>query len=161
DVAARARPPVRWKGIAALGAVALIAVVVGLLHVAPFPVGATEKLLSDRVQEPVRIGSLHFAVYPSPHWKLQRIVIGDGEDIKIAEASVPWSSVGSSGGGRHLDEVQISAVTIDGDAIKRMVAWVKPQTRNQVLQIDSVRATNVTLSLPDFKLPAFDASIAL
>ena len=39
-------------------------------------VGAIEKLLSERLQEPVTIGDLHLSLLPAPQLKLQRIVIG-------------------------------------------------------------------------------------
>ena len=161
EAATRVRPPLPWRRIAGAGAVALIAlVVVGLLQIVPFPVASTERLLSDRLQEPVKIGSLHFAVFPSPHWKLQRLVIGAGEDVKIGEASVS-AFPESSGDTRRLSEVQLSAVSFHQSAIGRMATWVSPQTGNQALRIDSLRASNIMLSIPDFRLPLFDATINL
>jgi uncharacterized protein involved in outer membrane biogenesis len=145
----------------AIGAVALIAAVLGLLHIAPFPVDGTEKLLSARLQEPVRIGSLHFAVYPSPHWTLERITIGNVEDIKIGEASVPATSLGSYGGSKRLGEVQLSTVTLGQDAVARMAAWIKPRAGNESVQINSLRVSGITLSNRDIKLPVFDATVAL
>ncbi len=160
---ARVRKPVKWARMAAIGSVVLIALGLGLLQLVPLSgyIGGVEKLLSERLQEPVNIASLRFSLLPSPQIKLERIIIGKTQDVSIESAIIPVSSLAILDERKDLDEVQLFTVTIDQDAIPRLAGWAQPQAGMQRLQINRVKLSAVTLALRGVELPAFDATVML
>ena len=157
------REPVKWGRRAAIGAIVLVAAALGLLHVVPLSgyIGGIEKRLSDRLQEPVNIGSLRFALFPSPRLTLEHIFIGKAQDARIETATVPVMSLGLFRKNKQFDEIKLSTVTIDQDTVPRMAGWVQPQAGKQTLQIDRLQLSAVTLMLRDIRLPSFEATINL
>src|SRR5262249_17685032 len=161
DAAARAREPVKWGRLVTIGALALIALVVSLLHIVPLSVGGTEKLLTEQLQEPVSIGALRFAAFPSPHLTVQRIFIGKGQDAMIEAATVPASPLALFRDRKHFDEVRLSGVTIDQDVVPRMAGWTKSKSGERSLQIDRLEMSGLRVALRDVKLRSLGATITL
>ncbi len=44
---------------------------------------AVERIISERLQEPVSIGGLRFSLFPTPQLKIERIAIGARQDVRV------------------------------------------------------------------------------
>ena len=78
---------------AAISVAVLLFLAVGFIQIMPMTgyIPAIEKLLSERLQEPVNIGGLRFTLFPVPQLKVERIAIGPGQDVRIESALIPMS----------------------------------------------------------------------
>jgi hypothetical protein len=141
--------------------VILIVAGLGLLHIVPLTgsIGDIEKLLSERLQEPVNISFMRFALFPTPRLLLEHVVVGKVQDAQIEEVIVPLTSLSLFAQNKHLSEVRLSTITIDQDVVPRMVGWVDARAGKQNLQIDRLELSAVTLTLRGIKLPSFDGTI--
>ncbi len=160
---ATTKKPGNWGRMAAISLALIIVLAAGLSHLVPLSsyIGDVEKLLSERLQEPVRISELHFSLFPSPQLKLDRVSIGKLQDAKIAVAIIPLLSLDVLKERKEFDEIQLMTVTIDQDVIPRMAAWLQPQPGDSRLRLNRLRLSGVKLTLRDVELPSFDAVVNL
>ena len=63
----------------------LIGIGAGTLHLMPLTpwIPNVEKIAGERIGEPVTIGSMHYALFPSPTLTLSQVTIGRQQDIKV------------------------------------------------------------------------------
>ena len=79
--AGRARSGRTWGKPLALGLFAMLVVAMGVLHVMPLSPAEYEKLASDAVGQPVKIGSARLSAITGIQLKFERVTIG--EDVRI------------------------------------------------------------------------------
>jgi hypothetical protein len=168
DAAAKGRAgaaikaPAKWRTMLFIGFVVIILAGFGVLQMMPLSgyIPAVENVLSARLQVPVRIGSLRFTLMPSPQVRIGRILIGKSQDVKVESAIIPVTSLGILDEQKIFDEVQLINVSIEQDAVPRLVTWAQPQTGGAQLQINRLTMSGVKLALHGVELPGFDATIA-
>ena len=161
--AAPAKKPVNLGIMAAIGLFAILGIGLVVVQFMPLSgyIGGVEKLLSERLQEPVSIFNMRFSLLPSPQFKIERIVIGKAQDVKIETAIIPVSSLAILDEQKNLDEVQLSSITIDQSAIPRLAIWAQPQAGDSKLHIDRLTLTNIKLAGTGVDMPAFQGTIML
>lgn len=124
----------------------------------------TQQLASDVMGVPVKIGSMHLALLPTPRANLGDIVIGKHEEIRLHQlAVVPAISTLFSDtktiSAVHLDKPEISKAGID-----LLTTLAKPDKSGQ--QENSVAIRRVTIkeakiTWPKVVIPVFDADVEL
>jgi hypothetical protein len=146
------------KGLKTAAALLGIALLLGVLlaHLVSFDFYAPQlaAALSRTLGEPVRIGGLRFSAYPMPHWKLEQVTIGHAQDIRVSHAELTPQL---SDWGRDvvvLEEVRLTGVSLEADALPRLGAWAKRQAAAP-LRLARVELDQVRLILPGLELPAF------
>lgn len=153
---------IKWACTAMIGAMIAAVLGIGLLHIVPLPgyVGGAEKLLSERLQEPVSLDSVRFTLFPAPQLRLKRIAIGSQQDLKIETAIVPLSLAMIFEDRMDFDEVELLSVSIEEGMVPRLAAWAQPPAGAAGLRIGRLKSHAVKLALRGIDLPNFEATVA-
>jgi len=142
-----------WVALLGLGVLAALAVAVMQIQGAALDVAPFEKAAADRLGEPVRIGSIHIALLPRPHLRLENIVIGKEQQIRIASMKATQEI-----GAILSRRMAFTSIAIDGlqlpQAFIARTLWGKGD--GHALRVDRVAVTNLTLELQGKAVPAFD-----
>ena len=160
---ATARKRMKWVTVTGLGALVLVAAVVALLHFVPLTgyIPAVERLVAQRLGQPVSIASMRYALLPSPELTLEQVAIGKGGDIKVDTMVVHAGPFALLSGQKDIDSVDANSVTADQDALAAAAGWIRAQSGAQPLVVRKLRLNRVRLGLRGFDVPIFDADFAL
>ena len=162
-VSATRKAPVKWGQFIIFGLILLVAAGVGILQVAPLNgyVPGAEKILSERLQEPVNISGLRLNLFPTPQLKIERIAIGKGQDVRIESATMAVSSLAILDERKEIDEIELSGVVIDQDALPRLAAWAQAPNAEPRLQVKRIKISAIKLALRGVEMPSLDAVVTL
>ncbi|MDH5535186.1 MAG: AsmA family protein, partial [Betaproteobacteria bacterium] len=162
-VAPKTEKKTDWKKISGIGAIVLLVLLVGLIHLVPLTPYAegVAKLVSQRLQQPVAIGSMRYALIPYPQLTLERVAIGKAEEIKIERIEIGASPLIFFGEQKDIDSIEAILVSVESDALAHVPGWLRPQSGPQPLRIGRVRMKSVRLALHAAELPAFDVDVTL
>ncbi|MDP1898472.1 MAG: hypothetical protein Q8K43_11375, partial [Sulfurimicrobium sp.] len=128
--AAKALRMLKWG---AAGLVALL--VIGLTGAHFVSLSATQKrletLVSARLGEPVKMHSLHIALFPSPYLKLRQVEIGPQAAIRIADARIyaGWGTL--LGDGRQVERIELEKIDLAAGALEGMAGWPARSVQQQ------------------------------
>jgi hypothetical protein len=157
----RAWGPGRIAVVAGIVAVALL--IVGI-QVAPLSAYAPEmeKLASERIGEPVRIGALHASVFPSFHLKLDNVTIGQQQDVRVHNVTA-YMDIGSMFGGEKLiKSLEIDELQATQDALVRLPGWLADDgTKAGKLKVRKIVLKGTKLDVRGTAMPAFNARLFL
>ncbi len=157
----RAWGPSRIALVAGIVAVALL--IVGI-QVAPLSAYAPEmeKLASERIGEPVRIGALHASVFPSFHLKLDNVTIGQQQDVRVHNVTA-YMDIGSMFGGEKLiKSLEIDELQATQDALVRLPGWLADDgTKAGKLKVRKIVLKGTKLDVRGTAMPAFNARLFL
>ncbi len=148
----------------------LLAVLVGALALVPLFVSIDdyrpqiEKILSERIREPVRLKSLRLVGLPLPHAVIDGVEIGKA-DVKVASISITpdlWSMLGST---KVIRNVEISGLVINQNALDRIPLWAasdpKAKPADFTVVVRSIRLDDAMLKLQKNSFGPFDARISI
>jgi hypothetical protein len=157
-----ARKRIRWGRTAAISVAVLLVLAVGFIQIMPMTgyIPAIEKLLSERLQEPVSIGGLRFTLFPAPELKVERIAIGPGQDVRIESALIPMSTAALFDDKKDFDEIEVKGLTFDQDAIPRVAGWTSAPAKSR-LQVRRLKIIGFQLALHGIELPSLDGTVTL
>ena len=150
------RKPVKWRQYAALMLIALAVAGVVWVQGMSFDDQARvfEKAATAQFQQPVKIGQVHLALMPQPHWRLEDVAIGKDAQIKVA-----WIDAIAELGTLFNDRMSIKTIDLGSPVLNEEgLGWLlfgKPQGRDFKSLV--VNASNVRLHAQSIGLPAFDA----
>ena len=88
-----------------------------------------EKAVSARLNEPVSIESIKFAVLPLPHLTFDGITVGATNEIRIGKVHVtpdPFSMLQTI---RVIRSIEIDSLILTQRAIDKIPAWARPDSR--------------------------------
>jgi len=161
--ASGARRPRNWLKIGGFGALGALVLGVGLLHVVPLTgyVGAVQELMSERLQAPVSVSSVRYALLPSPRLTLERVTVGKLQEIKIDDIVVEAGPLALITGARDFDSVTVNSVRAEEDALALIPGWLRPRTGGQPLNVRRLKLTSVRIALKGVDIAPFDADVAL
>src|SRR5207253_9073936 len=120
-----------------------------------------ERIVGERLGEPVSIGGLRFTLFPAPQLKIEQIAIGKGQDVRIGSALVALSPAALMDEKKEFDEVEINGLALDQDALPRLAAWTQAPPDKARLQVQRIMVNDVKLAIPGSTLPSFDATATL
>jgi hypothetical protein len=159
--AAAAQKRTHWGRIALVGAGLVIAGGIVLLQVLPLSGlrTRTEVLLSERLQEPVSIAGFRLMLLPAPQIRLDRIVVGNTQEITIESATVPVPLNSFFGENREFGEASLTNVKIEQSALPRFAAFAQARTAVTQVNLASLKISGVKMTLGKVELPTFDAAV--
>jgi len=152
--------PGKLVRLAALALAVLATVGLGLLHVIPFNgrLAALEQAASAQFGQPVKIGSMHLALFPQPHWRLQQVTVGSEGQIVVRQVDA-----GAEIGSLFSAPVQFRRIKLLSPVVNdEGLGWLLfGQSRSPAWQLTSLRASDMQLRSRHVQLPAFhvDAEI--
>ncbi len=159
--AAKALRMLKWG---AAGFVALLAI--GLTGVHFVPLSSTQKrletLVSARLGEPVKMHSLHIALFPSPYLKLRQVEIGPQAGIRIADARIyaGWGTL--LGDGHQVERIELEKIDLAAGALEGMAGWPARSVQQQpAYQIGLISFSGASIAPGEGAPPPFKGEFVL
>lgn len=134
------RKPLPWVGIAAgLFVVALLAVfLVPMLLPTRDYAAQLEKILSDKLQQPVHIGQLSARILPTPRIDLDEIYIGEIKQIKAQQAQLSFGFGALFDEVKRIDRVELQGAELNGSDLLDVPAWLQKLSADARYPITSI-----------------------
>ena len=123
---ARRRAPLRVGKLVrplVFGVLGLLAIGIGVLHVAPLPAAHVEKALSAWLQDDVSIESMSFRLVPSPHLRVNNVSVGKSFDAKAETGKLQVDLTTLFSANPRVHAVELERVTIGPEAVRRIPLW--------------------------------------
>ena len=137
---------------------AIFALVAGvaIVHVIPFggQLSVLEKSAATQFGQPVKASSLNFWLFPTPHWRLRDVSVGDHGQIRASLVKARTSISALFGSQAPITALDIESAQLDAEGI----AWIllrKGQANG--LGFSSITAKDVKVNAAFASLPVFDA----
>jgi hypothetical protein len=143
----------KYVGVAAL-AVAIGGLV--YLHFMPLDLAKYEALASERLGQPVKIGSGNLTLIPSPAVRFDSVTIGAAKNVRIASVAATPEFGAMFADPPVLKSLDVSGVTIDAAGLAGVLLGRGP---GNALGIERVRATGVKVVMSGLNLPELDATL--
>jgi len=147
--------------IAAISGIALLVLIIGGIQVAPLSAYAPEmeKLASERIGEPVRIGAVHASLFPGFHLKPENVTVGQQQDVRVPGMTA-YMDIGSVFGGEKLIKtLELEQVHATEDALGRVPGWLANTT--SAIKVRKIVLRNTKLEVRGAEVPAFNAQLFL
>ena len=145
----------KWS---ASGIVALL--LIGLAGIHFVPLTSTQKrletLVSARLGEPVKMQSLHIALFPSPYLKLKQLEIGSQAGVRVADARIyaGWGTL--LGDGRRVERIELEKIDLAAGVMERIAAWPARSVQQQpAYQIGQVTFRQANIETGEGAPPSF------
>ena len=142
----------------------VLGILVGAVLVFPYvmPMGGyvaqIEKIATDSIGEPVKIGSVRASLVPMPNLSISNTSIGDGVKIKSA---VLTFSLFSSFSHKDLTKIELEAVSVMPEAYARLTQWKRTDAAPQLTKLKHVKLKEVKLELEGVTVPVLSGDIEL
>jgi hypothetical protein len=150
--------PHHWGKPLALGIAALLVLGLVLVHLISFDgrIPNFEKALAAQFQQPVKIRTLHLAVLPRIHLRLDDVTVGGEGQIRVGSIKA-FGAMGNLFDERKAFtslELDTPVLTAEG------LGWLLfGRRQGPNMAFGEVKAVNASLELKDIALPAFDATL--
>lgn len=147
-----------------------IFVVFVVLAVVPFlmPMGAyvarIEQAASQKLGVPVKIESLHFAVLPTPRANISGLVVGNNEDIRVADVAAVLDVTTLLNDVRVISKLDIDEPVLKESAIALLGTIAAQQgesTGPAPVELRRIVVDDARIDMKGMNLPAMDADIDL
>lgn len=147
-----------------------IFVVFVVLALVPFliPMGAyvaqIEQAASQKLGVPVRIASLHFAVLPTPRANVKGLVVGNNEDIRVADVAAVLDITTLFDDVRVISKLDVDEPVLKQSALALLGAIAARQgesTGPAPVELRRIVVDDARVEMDGMNLPAMDADIAL
>ncbi len=157
----------KWFKRLILGFIALIAI----LAVVPLLVSLDdyrpqlEKMVSEKLKEPVSFKKLRLVGLPWPHIKIEGIEVGKAVDLKIGTVSVTPDLLSLLGSNKVIRRINIEGLVITQRALDMMPEWTKADPKAEPaafkVLVQSIRLDDAILQLQRAKFGPFDARVTI
>ncbi len=150
--------------------VLLFVLLVAILAVLPLFISVddyrpqVEKLLAEKLREPVSIKRLRLAGLPLPHAIVDGLEIGKS-DIKVGRIAVTPDLLSMLSDTKVIRSIDIDGLVLNQRALDRIPLWTKPDPRAKpaafTVQVRAIRFDGALLQLQKATFGPFDARISL
>src|SRR5262249_30718594 len=140
-----------------LGAIisAAIVIVLGVVHLVSFDDRARtfEKAITAVTAQPAKIGSLHFGIFPRPHWRAEQVAIGDKQQIQAERIDIGIGLAGVFSEKPALGRIDVVAPKIDEAAAGWMLFNANWHVGSQIgpLYLSGARLVSSALDLGELE----------
>ena len=163
--AQKTRKPLRynpaWNKSIAKAVLGVLLLGVALAHLLPFNfyIPQLERQLSDSLGQRVKIETLRFSAYPSPHLELGGVVIGDKVGARMEKARLfPTISTWFSDV-KMMRLVELESFTLSADSLEAFPMWSRQQTGTVPFQFERLLVKNGKFKHPLLDAFTFDAEM--
>jgi hypothetical protein len=151
---------VRWGKLILMVLIPLAIVALVRVHVVSFDdrIPGLQKAASEQIGQPVKIDALYFSLYPRPHWRLEGVSIGNGEQILVQEVNAVFDL-----GELFSNRLSFNSITMESPLLKEEAAgWLffgkaPSQATDRAISVSSINAHNVAIDSRSIRVPSFDA----
>jgi uncharacterized protein involved in outer membrane biogenesis len=124
-----------------------------------------EKMVSDKLKEPVSLKKLRLVGLPLPHLIVEGIEVGKADDLKIGAVSVTPDLMSLLGSTKVIRSIDIEGLVITQRALDMMPEWTKADPKAEPaafkVLVQTIRLNNAKLQLNKTTFGPFDALIAI
>jgi len=149
------KQPIKWGRPVALGLFTLLAAGVVVLNVLPQPIAEYERLASDALGTPVKIGAARMWVLTGVEMRFERVQVG--ESIRIAEVRAVPELGALLSGNKAFSRIEIDKLNLPQELLGGALFGVMKSDR---LRVARVVAKGLKLEGP-LTLPAVDADMQI
>ncbi|MEE8529373.1 MAG: AsmA-like C-terminal region-containing protein, partial [Nitrosomonadaceae bacterium] len=156
----RQQKPINLSLIVPLLLVIIISGVLLLPYVLPTTqyIATIEKIATNSVGEPVKVGSLRVSLLPIPNLDASNITIGN--TIKIRSAILTFSML-SSFSSNDLSKIELIGVNILPGAYDRIIKWTRSNNAPQLSNFRQIYLKNTKLEFENIAVPLLNGNIDL
>lgn len=147
------------------------AVLIVLLAVVPLFVSLDdyrpqlEKMVSEKLKEPVTLKKLRLVGLPLPHVTVEGIAVGKSDDLVIGAVSVTPDLVSLLTATKIIRSIHIEGLVITQRALDKIPLWTKADPKAEPADfrvlVQSIRFEDAILQLERAKFGPFDAVVAI
>ncbi len=125
-----------------------------------------EKVVSDKLKEPVRITSIRLASLPLPHLAIDGVTVGKSEDIKLGKVRVVPDLFSLLGSSKVIRSIEIDSLELTQQALDRVAALgkadpAKPAQQPPPFRVENIRLDNALVKLDKTSFGPFAARVRL
>jgi len=156
----------KWLGTA-LGVIVLVLAVVPFFISLDDFIPAIENEVSEKLKEPVKIGSLRAGGLPLPHVVISDITVGKTEDIKVGKVTVTpdlWSLLEDT---KVIRSIEIDGLVLTQKAVDKIPAWTRSDAKAgapvqpPAVRVGSIKLDDAVVKLQKTTVGPFDADLSL
>lgn len=118
-----------------------------------------ETKFREKLHEPVKIEGISLSLVPLPHIKLNGIVIGAKQEIRVATIKVSPNLSSLFSSVKSLRNIELDSVFVRMDMLGKMSGWFKSDGSPQTVRIENVVLNHVTLESSNITLPIFSVAV--
>ncbi|MDB5925048.1 MAG: hypothetical protein JWN13_3984 [Betaproteobacteria bacterium] len=147
-------------GVTFIALVAVVAVVPLFISLNGY-IPLVEKEAAAMLGEPVSIESLHASAFPIPHARIDGIVIGESEDIKIGKVTFTpalWSLLRSE---KIIRRVDVENLAISQKAFGILAALTQQKSGSANIRVEKIQIHAATVRLEQSSFGPFDLRVQL
>jgi hypothetical protein len=136
----------------------LLVLLVGALFIVPYVLPMRDympkiqKLLSERLHQPVHIGYLSGRILPTPRLELREIYIGEVKQFQAKEAQINFAILGLFGDKKPISSVEFQEVKISGAGLQNATAWLQQLANDVQYPVNRMVINQGTLDADAFQL---------
>jgi AsmA-like protein len=145
---------------AIFGALALVVLAIGLLHVVPLrPYAAKiERTLGEWLQDDVSIETMTFRLVPSPHLRVENVAVGKSLDAKAATGRIDVDIFSLFGSRPSINSIELDNVQLTAEAVQRIPRWGRTEGKGEAGGIARIALRGVKLEVKP-PLEPFNATL--
>ncbi|MFM9971901.1 MAG: hypothetical protein ACKVQK_26265, partial [Burkholderiales bacterium] len=149
----------RKRSLARPIAIGLFVVLLGALvalHLMPLDTKSFEKAAEESLGQPVKIGSIHLSLLPSPQLKMEKITIGEESKVQIASAKAS-PQLGSIWDAKKIfSRLELEGVTLPQESLGASL-WGKRDQKS--MQIGRLIVKGLKPAAEGMTLPPLDVDV--
>lgn len=131
-----------------------------VLHVISFDerLSMLEKTATAQFKKPVKAQALRFWLLPTPHWRLQNVIIGDQGQIRVSLVKVETSIGALFSSQNAMASIDAESATLNAEGVEWLL---EGKTQGNNLGFSRINVKGVQVSSSFGALPNFDAHATL
>ncbi len=144
-----------------IGVVVVVGLVFGVVNLMPMSgyIPAAEKMMSDKLGEPLTIGAMKMSLTSGLEFKLSNVNIGSTQDVTLNDVVVV-PELGSLFG----DKLVLRSIRADGgsmvkEVLVRLPGWLDTSMADQRVEVRSISLRGIKLDMRTFALPTMNAEL--
>jgi len=124
-------------------------------HYAP----AIERALSERLGEPVAIGSVRYVLLPTPALIVEGVSLPKRPGVRIERLEAPMAPWTALAGPTRVDVADVRGLQIDGSTLGAIPVWSGSRAEDAI-HVERLRLHRVKFELPQAQLEPMDGEVA-
>ncbi len=131
-----------------------------VLHVISFDerLSMLEKTATAQFKQPVKAQALRFWLLPTPHWRLQNVIIGDQGQIRVPLVKAETSIGALFSSHNAMASIDAESATLNAEGVEWLL---EGKTQGNNLGFSRIKVKGVQVSSSFGTLPNFDANATL
>ena len=142
------------KILAGLFVLALVAVAV-LPYVWPVDefIAPLEKEISAKINQPVQIKKINFALLPLPRLVMHAVTVGQAEELKMGDVVMNFDFSALFSPTKSINKVELNNVTVAGSSFDKVLVWLQAAGGVEAYPVAQIELNGVRITHDEIKLP--------